>query len=465
MSDINFSYPFQSTAPAPHHHVVGAQVGDGQIDPPYAPPSDWSSENSFDISIPYNADGTIDVSALLDKLHKILYYANQGDQMDFNSILDITSYIMNIAGVWSQLKAQGAAGQVEQFLNLPMNKGGQSILQIVASDGIQAMIYGTYYKTNGDQAATQAFANQLISTLQNLAGNTDILNPILQQAEALGNPNALSDWMAKNPASQTTFDMFTFNTALTWETDFSMDDSSTADMDGWRSLEIQDILSQPGVAKDPFLAYILIMSILMNENGDVQTQIAGRGNLINTMATALGNFAKQMNSQWAAGKFDKTSAQSFYNELKQLETFSQDKRFSSIASQIKQVFTDLTDSSSQLKVNDPNNPTGPQISIGQLYQDITTGKGGYTWDSMATALNSLQPSATPDAPTPPGFSALSNDLGQVTTSVTNASSAQGQIVQNLEGVNEQDLSFITATANEIVNADKVIVQNMGTAGN
>lgn len=466
MSEVNFNYMYFENHTT--RHVIGDSnppTNNSSLNPPYAPPSNWSSENSFDITIPYNPDGTINVAALLDKLHKMLYWASQGDQMDYNSILDITSFVMNIAGVWSQLKAQGAAGQVEQFLNLPANSQGQSILQIVANDGIPAMIYGTWYKTNGDQAATQAFANQLISTLQNLSGNSDIVSGMLQEAETIGNPNKLSGWMNQNPAANLSFDDFAFNTALTWETDFSEDNNTPNYLDSWRSLEIQDLMSQPGVAKNPFLEYMLIMYILMNENGDIQTQIAGRGNLMNTMANALGDLAKQMNSQWTAGNFDKNSAQSFYNELQQLESLSQDKRFSSIVSQIKQVFDDLTSTNSQIMVQDPQNPKGPQISIGQLYKNITSGTTGYSWDDMANALNSLQPSSTQQGPTPAGFSALSNDLGQVTTSVTNASSAQGQIVQNLEGVNEQDLSFITATANEIVNANKVIVQNMGNAGN
>lgn len=476
MSSTNFSYDFirQIQAFEAAHNVAATSSSRASAnDPlnfPYADPSDWSSETSFDTSIPTNPDGSIDVNALLDKLHKMLYYASQGDQMDFNSMLDITAYLMNIAKVMPQLKAQGADGQVEQFLNLPVGSTGQTLIQIIAQDAIPAIIYGTYYKSNGNAAETEQFAKQLISTLQGLSGNTHSLDPILQAAEAIGNPQALSAWMNDPKNQGLSFGDFTFEKALQWETDFSMNSSASPYMDDWRSEEVNSVLSSPDAKKNPFLEYILLMYILMNENGDIQTKIAGRGNLIKVMSNALGKEAAKLNSQWAAGHFTAASAQAFYQELQDLKGLSQDKRFTdSIGAQIGQVFTDMTDPNSQIKVPVPGGTPGQQMTLGQLFQNVQNHTN--SWDDMATALNSLAPSTIPSAPgqpvppTPPGYAAVTNDIGQITTSVTSASSAQGQIVQNLEGLSEQDLAFITATANEVINVNKVIVQNLGSAGN
>lgn len=473
MSNTNFSYDFIQQMQAHHVALQSPPVGNGSLNFPYSDPSDWSSENSFDTSIPYNQDGTIDVNALLEKLRKMLYYSSQGDQMDFNSMLDITSYLMNIGGVWSQLKAQGADGQVQQFLNLPVNGSGQTLIQLLAKNATDAIIYGTYYKNGGDQAATQQFADQFIAALQGISGNTSILNPILQAAENIGNPQALSQWM-NNPDNQgINFDQFTFTSSLAWEGDFSMNDDTPSYMDGWRGLEIQDALGQADATKNPFLAYILIMYILMNENGDLQTQIGGRGSLMDTMKKALGDKALGLNSQWASGNFTPDSAKGFFQSLQNLFALCHDQRFASIMPQIKQAYDDLTSPSSdpkggiQVTFIDPVTKKPVTENIGQLYQDINNPKSSYfgQWGLMAQGMNSLQPSTTPGVPTPSGFATLANDLGQITTSVTSASSAQGQIVQNEEGVNEKELAFITATANEVINAEKAITQNTGNAGN
>ncbi len=475
MSDINFSYEYiqQLQAFEKARHVAAEQshsVGDNDpLNFPYSDPTDWSSENSFDTSIPYNQDGTIDVSALLEKLRKMLYYSSQGDQMDFNSMLDITSYLMNIGGAWSQLKAQGAAGQVQQFLNLPVDSKGDTLVQLLAKDATDALIYGSYYKNGENQAATQQFANQFIAALQGISGSTSILNPILQAAENIGNPQALSQWM-NNPDNQgMNFDQFTFTSSLAWEGDYSMNDDTPSYMDAWRSAEIQDLLGSADVKGNPFLAYILIMYILMNENGDTQTQIAGRGSLMDTMKKALGDKALGLNSQWASGNFTGDTAKSFFQGLQNLFALSHDQRFASILPQIKQAYDDMTSPNSPVQITFFDSIKGKNVteSVGQLYQDINDPKSAYfgRWDMMGLGLNSLQPSTSPGVPTPPGFSTLANDLGQVTTSVTSASSAQGQIVQNEEGVNEKDLAFITAAANEVINAEKAITQNMGNAGN
>jgi hypothetical protein len=478
MSTLNFSYDFVTQMQAAQYIQVTQTASSSANDPlnfPYSDPTDWSSETSFDTSIPTNPDGSIDVDALLEKMRKIAYYAQQGDPMDFNSMLDLTALMMKIGQVWPQLQAQGGASKVSQFLNLPVDSSGTTLAQLLANDAIPAIIYGTFYKNGGNADATQQFANQLIATLKNLSGNASFLDPLAQAAETLGNPQALSGWMSdpQNRADMS-FEDYTLTATLKWENDFTLPTATPATpysyMDAWRGEEIDGIMNDPEVKKNPFAAYIMIMYILMNENGDIQTQIGGRGALMNAM-TNLGNIAAKMNSQWSAGNFTQDSAKAFYQEIMNLTGLSKDNRFAkSIGPQIQQVLNDLTGSGSQINVTFMDGGKSVTIPLGQLFQGIQSGQ--YSWQNMADGLDSLQPSSTtpitpgqPTPPIPPGFATLSNDLGQITTSVTSASSAQGQEIQAEEGLSEKDLSFISAGINAIINVDKVIIQNYSTAGN
>jgi hypothetical protein len=85
-------------------------------------------------------------------------------------------------------------------------------------------------------------------------------------------------------------------------------------------------------------------------------------------------------------------------------------------------------------------------------------------------MNALQPSSNnvdptnPSFPTQPGYSTLSNLVQQVTNSITSKSTAVGQILQYNEGTFQKELSFIQATAEECVNVNKTINQNMAQAG-
>jgi hypothetical protein len=476
MSNINFNYDFVAQAQAPQ--AAQSPAANDPLNFPYAPPSGWSDENSFDISIPTNPDGTINVQALLDKLRKMVYYAQQGDNMDYNSMLDITAYLMEIAQVMPQLKAQGADGTVQQYLNLPIDDKGTTLAQMLANTALPAIIDGTFYKNGGDAAATQAFANQLLASLKELSGSTNILDPILQQAETL--VNGLPSWMNShtvNGKADMSFDDYAFQAALTWETNFTMPDTTGPDnysyTDEWRTEELNGIFSDPAVAKNPFLGLIMLMAILTDENSDIQTQIGGRGALVKAM-TNLGKLAQKLSSQWSAGKFTPDSAQAFFQELSQLNTLSQDKRFAgSISPQVAQVFQDLTNPNGQIMVTftvaTKDGNLIKKIPIGELYQGFQNGT--YSAQNLTDGLNSLMPQTTPPAPgepvppAPAGFATIGNDIGQISTSVTSASSAQGQLIQNEEGLSEQDLSFITAAANSITKVNEAIVSNITKAGN
>lgn len=441
------------------HKTLGSRPP-GAGDFPYADPSDWSKGTSFDTNIPYKSDGSIDIEALLEKIRRILYFSNQGDPMDFNTQLDLVAFLMNIAGVWGAIKNQGGAAAVDNLLNMHYGKSGKSLLEELSPDMIESLIHGYFYKHGGDQNATAQFANAVINKLRELmGGGADFLKSLLDNAENLN--SSLSQWMkehTKNGKPDLTFDDFAFVQAFKWEEDFAMNPDAIDYLNACRHQEIDRLTA--GI-KDVFMLYMALMMVLTGETGDLQTQIGGRGDLLDTMSKGIGALSKKLLSEWTGGKFTGDSVKEFFQTLFNLEKLCKDKRFASIFSAVDKVFKDFTDPKSGLSVKDP--VTGKDITLGELYQKIQSGEPGYSWDTMATALNSLAPSTGYPPITPPGFSEASNDFNSIVNQVTNASTVQGQMIQNLEGVSEKQLAMITAGLNNFVQPNKVIVQNMAAA--
>ncbi len=488
MSGINISYTYVAGLIAQAQSAAAASGSGGLAFPYYTPQggsgdsnidTQWTTGTSFDTSIPYNSNGTINIQAMLQKLHDILYYSANGDQMDYNSIMDATAYIMNIGAVWGQMSSSDQA-QVSGYLN--MSVSGVPLINIITQIGIPAVIEGTYYQNDGNQSETLAFAQNFVNELDSISQGCPLLSPLAQYANSLYGPNGstLEGWM-NDPintynAQTKNFDEFAFNQALNWETAFSYNSGDAAFFNSWRSLELNDQLS--GVT-NPFEAYIIIMSILENEGGDLQTTIAGQGNLTNYLSTPMGNNAKEIANAWSAGSFTGSTAQTFYQEMMELSKFAQNSAVSSIAPQIDAIFESLTNPASASQINSTItiDGTSTPITLGQLFQDITTGTSiginGYvpTWSDMATAMNNLQPSTSnggsndnPSFPSQPGYTTLSNMVQQVTNSITSKSSAIGQIMQNDEGVSEKDLTMLQAGFEEFVNTEQAITQNMAQAG-
>ncbi len=456
--------------------------GSENNDWPYADPGDWSNEQSFDTSIPYNADGTVNVKALEEELHKIMYYSANGDQMDYNSQLDIAAMVMNIAGVWGKLSSADQSA-ISQQLNTPIN--GVPFLQKVAPDIIQTLIHGYFYKNCSSDPNigqdTINFAQNLINTLQQLSGRSGIVDPLLSAAENYGNVGNLTAWMKSTIDPTTgkrdlTFDDFSFMQAIQWETDFSMSSDTNGFFALQRHNEIQSIFDQYGDKHNPMYIYMLLLSILTSENGDIQTQISGRGALLGTITNAFGNAVQSLTSSWQGMNFTEATAQAFFQKIYDLQTLAQDKRFSSIAPQINKIFNDFFSTTDGVKIPDPKNP-GKQITIGQFYQNIRNNIPGYSWNGEASGgllikglvqeLNDLAPTSDlmPPPPASPSYTQISGDLGQLSTTITNSSQVQQQVAQDLEGLNEKDLAMLTAAFNAIVDPEKVFTQNMASAGN
>jgi|GEM_PF-6093191 len=433
----------------------------GGLDFPYADPNDWSDGISFDTNIPRLPDGSVDVNALLERLRKILYYSNQGDPMDFNSQLDLVAFLMNIAGVWGELNSQ-QKGQIDQFLHTPYGKSGKSLIEQLSPDMIESLIYGYFYKHGGDKKGTEEFAKNLIDKLgELLGGGADFLGPLFDHAQQIGNTSALDAWMKqhiKNGKPDMDFDDFAFLQAFKWELEFSMNPESEAYFNEIRHNEIEELTKN---VKDVFLLYILLMMILVGENGDLQMQIGGRGNLINALTKGLGALGKKIYSQWTGGHFTGDSVKEFFENLYKLEALCKDKRFGSLQDTVDKVFKDFFDAKNGITVKDP--VTGKDTTLGELYQKIQSGAAGYSWDTMATALNNLAPSTQYPPVTPPGYTEITNDMGTIVNAVTNVSTVQGQIMQNLEGINEKDLALLTAGFNSVTNLNKIAVQNMSAA--
>jgi hypothetical protein len=488
MNQVNFSFQYGEYVAAHPTNSGGSSSGGsggGMVLPYYTPtgPDSWTNGYSIDTSIPYNSDGTVNVTDMLQKLYNMMTYGAFADQMDYNNMVNIAAYLMNIGNIWGSLSSAQQA-QVTKYLNAPISINGGTpgpMISQIAPIIAEAMIHGTYYLNGGGQAgqtAANAFATQFVNALKTISGSCPLFDDLYNYAYAC--QQDLPNWYNLPSTTNQTEDGFFFSEAINWENTFTYNSSVSQLINEWKHQQVDDGLAN---CKNVFEAFAWLANFMDNENiNDVNDELGGGGSLQNYLSGPMGNSINAMSSAWSSGNFNATTAQQFFGYMNDIEVYGQDERLGSMQPQIQQVYNDFCGSNSQISVTFTPPGIGNKavtMPLGQLYQDIvnktpiTTANGSYTpqWSDMSNALNSLQPSTvnqgsstTPSFPTPPGFATGSNDIQQLNSSDTSKSTAEGQIIQNLEGVLEKLEAFVEALYSSMVDPEKTIVsQNMQQA--
>lgn len=460
-----------------------------------------SGENVYSANIPYNKDGSIDFTALYLRLQQLIKYAINGDQADYNSMLNIAAMLMNIGHVWSQLNPQ----QQQSISTLLSPSVFSTKMQ---GDMLQALIYGTFYANNGNQAATQSAVQALLAQMSQAFGGIPVFSYMLSQAQFLGNTDNLNSWMYDHTIqsgpnkgqADKSFAGFVFLQTMQWEADFSYtnsSDTSNAVLNEMNSDLMNTILH--GVT-NPWEILALLFCNVFCASGlpDYMTQIAGNANLTNAVS-AVGKQAQALLAMFNnnAGKFTTfAQAQAFFQGVNNLNTLANgDLRISgTIGSATSQLCNDIcgdpTTGAGSIQVSytfvvPPNE--GPlsgttqtvNVPIGELYDGaanqtpisvsnsagtftVTPTQAGFLSSFNALAANASVPGTSI---VPAGYTQIETDMGQTQTSVTAKSSAVGQVVSNLMSIVQKFEALITAIGNSITQPIKTMTTASGSAGN
>lgn len=175
MSGIYFTPAMLSKLEAESNYHAGASNGTN-YNLPYGPKDPISNNQTWGTGIPYNADGTININALVQQINKLFTWATNGDQADFNTELDMYALFRNVGAVWNQLGSKGQQ-EIGQIFGATLGAGGPSVLAAMANDIIKSIVGGTYYQAleKGEtpqqaEADAQAALNGMIGDLSNLVG-------------------------------------------------------------------------------------------------------------------------------------------------------------------------------------------------------------------------------------------------------------------------------------------------------
>jgi hypothetical protein len=407
------------------------------------------SNPSLDISIPRNADGTVNVQAMVEKLRVMLKYASTYDPMNFNLISNISAYMVNIAGVWGELSPT-SQNIVQTLMGSPIVlAGSQTTLGAFLAQGLSE---GMFYLTNGDREKTYKFINLLYTTINPLANTspwlTDLRDHLASVMQDL--PAWMVDHTKAGGGADMTFPEFLFKNGLRWEGLLLNDSTMTSFFSAWRKRQIDTIM---GSTKDPFLLYMQLVMLLFGTNDDRQMQVGGVGKTIDALSKMGGKISEALNlfrSKQAGAPWTAADAIAFYQQIDTLQSLSKDARFASIQPQLKQVcdwfMSNLTNTSG--------------LSIGLLYKSWkgypdTDPQKAVVAEQISSSLNSILPSGSTI------FTQYTTSLSNLqtgVTAVTNGSQVMAQTVQFMEGLSEKELAMLSGSLSSWTDVTKFSVQ-------
>lgn len=235
------------------------------------------NQDGFDTSIPRKPDGSLDLPALLRKLHDLLYYMYYGDCSNFNIYTAVAAYLTNIAGIWDELSAQDKDSFNKIMGTVPTNGSGKSLGDILA----ESVMYGKLYDLKGEDYLLQKFLYNLQNKLEGIDSPLikDFLNG-LKKVE--GN---LDNWKREYVSSNGDW-------IVSFEAFLKQQSLSNASLG--RSKEMSDLLTSIVRVKlqeleaiahgDPFLLFYLILMLLFEQNDNYQTDIGGVGKILERLA-------------------------------------------------------------------------------------------------------------------------------------------------------------------------------------
>ncbi len=494
MSGIYFTPAMIANLTANSNYHVEAS---GSYNLPYGPKDPISNNQTWGTSIPYNADGTVNLHELLEQIRKIFLWVTTGDQADFNSQLDMYALFTNIGLIWNDPKKLSPTDKqaIAQLFGATLGTGGPSVLTAMANDIIKSIVGGTYFQAYEQaikkgatpqqakaiaEAAAQAVLNGMISDLTNAVGQgAAFLQPFLDAAHSL-NSSGVQNWLNSLPSGMTDI-TFMMEQAFQFEVDFSMNAQNTQATNQQMHDWINDLIAglPPGEA-----LILLIIVVMMSMNGDQQVQLAGKANETDALTNAIINPLHGIQSAWNTnqGNWTPDSLKAFYNQLAGLEgivgngsTLPGDMRFQADQASINQLYNDF---------NGPNgikvtiwDGTGVnknyQVPLSTVYACAISGQpipgtngAKITMEGFCHVMNT-QVSMDPANPSvvPASFTQVNSDISTAINAGSSQSQAVGTAVQSLQQVIDKFESLITSILQDNLNMEKTTTQAMSSAGN
>jgi hypothetical protein len=471
--------------------------GTAMPDLPYVmEPTALSPQAIFDTSIPRCPDGSIDRDGLIQRFYRLLFYSMQGDSMDYNTLLDIFAFIINISGVWQEIKSEDKDA-IQNILLITM---GQSHFSNVLADAIiPAVIHGFFYKNGQIEdlvAKTTEFADKVNSVIQIFA-SCPIVEPLKDKITST--IKELPDWMASHIKHSTLtlsrdvadkpFDIFLLETMSDWQTKCALNTSITERgglLEQMQECVITRLKKINPITPDPSPRFLAFKDFLIEKTNDLQIQLASRAYLLDAITNGLGDPTKTISSLWSKGEFTEASMKTFYSNLNELGRVCGltidpatgkltqgpgDVRFANLAEQIAPLYKDfmaLKEADGGIEVEITS--TKRKVTLGELYKECIETISADVWGTLVDAVNGLypnlgNPSATPPTNpfTSPNYTRISADVASIPVAITNTSTTQGQEMQGLEGICEKFLALITAICNSYLDQLKKAQQNMTAA--
>jgi hypothetical protein len=482
MSDIYFTPAMLANIEASSNYHVAAP---GNYSLPYGPEDAISKNQTWGTSIPYLANGKVDVHALIIQIRKLFKWATDGDQADFNTQLDMYALFRNVGAAYGQLGAQGQQ-EINQLFGATLGTGGPSVLTAIAKDIMNSIVGGTYFEAlekgatpQEAEAAAQAALNKMISDLGNLIGQgATCLQPFLDAANAL-NSSGIQSWLSKLQSSGMTMNSFMMEQAFQFEIDFSMNSQSTQATNQQMHDWINDLVGglPPGEA-----LILLIIVIMMGMNGDQQVQLAGKANETDALTNAIINPLHSLQGSWNTnqGNWTPDSLKDYYNQLAGLEgivgngtTLPGDMRFEADQASINQLYNDFNGPDG-VKVTVLDSAGGAhQVSLGAVYAAAQSGQpipgtnGALVNMHQFCVIMNTQVSMNPADPkiVPASFTQINSDLSTAINAASSQSQSVGTAVQSLQQVIDKFESLILSILQDNLNLEKTMTQAMSSAGN
>jgi hypothetical protein len=400
---------------------------------PYDPDS---PAYDYNITIPYNADGSINETKLQQELDDAIAQLSS-QPGNLNAYVGLFNLMTNIGGVWSQL-SPSMQSQVNAVMNQPTGNGsGQTMGEMM----VDSIAYSAYFQGGAGgtgAAAAQAVLTQMLSQLNAVKGSgigwiTDALN----EANVLNSPanpgssqTVLQQWMdinSMNGDGQTPAwsiggvkmamgpgDVFSYSDFLMLQ----MGSASAFVENSPVSSLYSDLVSQQISAimsKDPGMRLILLLMFLNDRTNDKQAQLGNTGMVANSMSklqTYLGSLINNFTAgNWTSGS-NATNFMAQLNMVKQLADTN--PAFAQIKGQI--------DSAVNFFNNLPDAQTGP------------TGQHTLLWDyqNNPAALQAGLAQFVPNPNTATGeiFQQGVQNLGMLSQDATSQSSATLQLMNS-----------------------------------
>ncbi len=228
------------------------------------------NQDTFDTSIPRNADGSIDINALIRKLHDLMYYMYYGDCSNFNIYTATAGFLTNIAGVWNELSDEHKALFNKTMGSVPNNSSGKSLGEILA----ESVIYGKFYQFKGNDILLSKFIDDLKSKLEGI--DSPFIKNFLDGIKKVERNLPAWEQTHITPEGQwlVSFDEFLKGQALVNASSGKSEEMYNL-FDAIMRAKIQEL---EAIAKgDPFMLFYLLLMLLFEQNDNYQVEIAGVG--------------------------------------------------------------------------------------------------------------------------------------------------------------------------------------------